>query len=226
MFGPMKGRQLVCLGKSRADKRTWIFQYPTWALALSARLFNNVERHVMEHCLPGFPAMHEAADMHNADTEQAMRVARVHAPAAPQIGEHYHTEHAPHVLGAPAPKAADISGGGVEPLISFEEAAQILGMGERNLRKIIQRSRDRIEGRWTNGPTIRFFQTHPKAAIKFRHQWLDDFIREHTHDPESAFLLPADEPRRRKKEHQQTGLGRQDGDADQSLGFDSSLYDV
>lgn len=112
------------------------------------------------------------------------------------------------------------------PLISFEEAARILGMGERNLRKIIQRSRERIQGRWTSGPTIRFFQTHPKAAIKFRHQWLDDFICEHTHDPDSSSVLPADAPRRRKNERQKTGLGRQNGDTEGFLGFDSSLYDV
>jgi hypothetical protein len=111
-------------------------------------------------------------------------------------------------------------------LISFEEAARILGMGQRKFREIIQRSRERIEGRWTCGPTIRFFQSQPKAAIKFRREWLEDFINEHTHDPNSPSLLPPESPRRKTKEHETVGFGTQGGSTEPILGFDSSLYDL
>jgi hypothetical protein len=123
------------------------------------------------------------------------------------------------------PQADKISTEESEELIGFEEAARILGMGQRNLRKIIQRSRERIEGRWTSGPVIRFFQSHLKAAIKFRRKWLDDFIHEYTHDPNSPSLLPPEPHRRKTKEHETVGFGSQGGISEPLLGFDSSLYD-
>ena len=113
-----------------------------------------------------------------------------------------------------------------EQLIGFEEAAHILGIGERNLRKIIQRSRERIDGRWTSGPTIRFFQCHTKAAIKFRRRWLDNFIDEHTHDPSPASLQQADVRRRNGKNSKVAGFGHQGRDSEPDLGFDSQLYDL
>jgi hypothetical protein len=111
-------------------------------------------------------------------------------------------------------------------LIGFEEAARILGMKERSLRKIIQRSRDRIDGRWTSGPTIRFFQYHPKAAIKFRREWLEEFINQHTYDPRPSALQPPDVTRRKTKEDEAAGFGFQAGPAEPDLGFDPQLYDL
>jgi hypothetical protein len=113
-----------------------------------------------------------------------------------------------------------------EELIGFEEAARILGMGHRNLRKIIQRSRESIEGRCTSGPIIRFFQSHPKAAIKFRRKWLEDFIGEYTHDPNSPSLLPPELPQRKQTQRGTVGFGPQRGITEPVLGFDSSLYEV
>ena len=134
-------------------------------------------------------------------------------------------ERVPHLGGAPVSRAKRALATDSEPLISFEEAARILGLGERSLRKIIQRSRERIEGRWTSGPTIRFFQVHPKAAIKFRPEWLDEFICQHTHDPSSASRrIP--EVFRRKTNEQTTGFGLPEGATEPELGFDSQLYDL
>lgn len=114
----------------------------------------------------------------------------------------------------------------IEELIDFEEAIRILGIGERNLRKIIQRSRERIEGKWTTGPTIRFFQYHSKAAIKFRREWLEEFICQHTYDPRPSALQPAEVTRRKTKEDETAGFGFQGGSAEPDLGFDSQLYDL
>ena len=114
----------------------------------------------------------------------------------------------------------------IEELIGFEEASRILGIGERNLRKIIQRSRERIEGKWTSGPTIRFFQCHSKAAIKFRRKWLDDFIDEHTHDPSPVSRQQAGVGRRNSTNSKAAGFGHQGRDSEPDLGFDSDLYDL
>ena len=114
----------------------------------------------------------------------------------------------------------------IEPLISFEQALRILGMKERRLRGIIQTTRDRIAGKRTTGPTIRFFQYHPKAAIKFRLEWLEEFIREHTYDPRPSLLPPPELRRRQPKEPETAGFGFQAGTAEPELGFDSQLYDL
>lgn len=57
-----------------------------------------------------------------------------------------------------------------EPLLSLEEAATLLGYTTSGLRKIVNRTR---EGR--QGATIRFFQVG-KGPIKFKSEWIDDFI--------------------------------------------------
>lgn len=119
-----------------------------------------------------------------------------------------------------------ITVGGIEPLINFEEAARILRTKERTLREIVRQSRNRIEGRPFRGPTIRFFQLHPKAAIKFRREWLEEFIREHTHDPTRACFPSPEERHPKKKEHGTVGYGTEPGNSEPSLGFDSHLYDV
>ena len=62
-------------------------------------------------------------------------------------------------------------------LLSLKEAAAYLGYTERGLRKIVGRSwlaRLRT-GSW-NVPTIEFSQAGKRGAIRFRREWLDDFI--------------------------------------------------
>jgi hypothetical protein len=57
-----------------------------------------------------------------------------------------------------------------EPLITLEEAAELLGYSASGLRKIVNRSKaGKIGG------TIRFFQVG-KGPIKFKREWLDDFV--------------------------------------------------
>lgn len=137
-----------------------------------------------------------------------------------------HVELASHSGGDTNRQTGEISTEENDGLIGFEEAARILGMGERNLRKIIQRSRERIEGRWTSGPIIRFFQFQPKAAIKFRREWLEDFICEYTHDPNSPSLLPPEPPQRKQTQPAMAGFGPQGRITEPALGFDSNLYGV
>jgi hypothetical protein len=164
--------------------------------------------------------------MHTAGTGQGGRMAPVENLSAPPPVAYSDPERASRAGSEANRQAGRIPAEESEKLIGFEEAADILCMGHRNLRKIIRRSRERIEGRWTSGPIIRFFQSHPKAAIKFRRTWLDEFIHEYTHDPNSASLLPSEAPRRQKNPHETVGFGPQTASTEPILGFDSSLYDL
>ena len=56
------------------------------------------------------------------------------------------------------------------------------------MRKLIERSKRRLQGYPVKGPTIRFFQPSPGDEIKFRLEWLDDYIDACTHDPEKTPL--------------------------------------
>jgi hypothetical protein len=74
----------------------------------------------------------------------------------------------------------------------------------------------------THGPTITFVQPGPKSPIKFKRQWIDDFIREHTCDPSQAIpQTPATPPRKRTGE---PGIAPPDGGP--AFGFDPALYDL
>lgn len=68
-------------------------------------------------------------------------------------------------------------------LIGLREAARMLGYTEKGLRKIVARSRARVAGARTHGPTIKFFQTAKGAAVRFRPEWIEEFINENTVDP-------------------------------------------
>lgn len=57
-----------------------------------------------------------------------------------------------------------------DSLLSLEEAAELLGYSPSGLRKIVNRTR---AGKL--GATIRFFQIG-NGPIKFKREWLDDFI--------------------------------------------------
>lgn len=166
--------------------------------------------------------------MLNASTGHGGRVDRVRVqdPAGPQLVAYSDAECLSHAAGDADSQAGRMPVGECEELIGFEEAARILGMGERNLRKILQRSRERIEGKWTSGPTIRFFQCQAKSAIKFRRKWLEDFIDEHTHDPSPVSVRQTDVRRRNGKNSKAAGFGHQGRDSEPDLGFDSQLYDL
>jgi len=68
-------------------------------------------------------------------------------------------------------------------LLSLREAAEALGYTIKGLRKIVDRSRARANGVRTRGPTIRFFQTSRGAPVKFRPEWIEEFVDQCTIDP-------------------------------------------
>jgi hypothetical protein len=68
-------------------------------------------------------------------------------------------------------------------LLGIREAAEVLGYTEKGLRKIVDRSRAKAQGARTRGPTIRFFQTSKGAPVKFRPEWIEEFIDDYTIDP-------------------------------------------
>jgi len=68
-------------------------------------------------------------------------------------------------------------------LLGIREAAQMLGYTEKGLRKIVERSRAKANGARTRGPTIRYFQTCKGAPVKFKREWIEEFIDEYTVDP-------------------------------------------
>lgn len=71
-------------------------------------------------------------------------------------------------------------------LIGLEEAANLLGYTPIGLRKIVNRSRDKASGKTTAGPIIRFFQTCKSAPIKFKIEWIEEFIRRYSVDPDAT----------------------------------------
>jgi len=75
-----------------------------------------------------------------------------------------------------------------EPLLNMKQGAIRLGYSPSGMRKLIERSKRRLEGYPVKGPTIRFFQPSPGDEIKFRPEWLDEFIDACTHDPEKVSL--------------------------------------
>jgi hypothetical protein len=108
-------------------------------------------------------------------------------------------------------------------MIGLDEAAQLLGYSVSGLRKIVDRSRRRLRGEPVVRPMIQFFQAGPKAPIKFKPQWVDDFIRQHTGDPSRNVPQP--------NRVQRTPVAAPNAelvppDVGESLGFDPTLYDV
>ncbi len=75
-----------------------------------------------------------------------------------------------------------------EPLLSMKQGASRLGYSPSGMRKLIDRSKRRLQGYPVKGPTIRFFQPNPGDEIKFRPEWLENYIDAYTHDPEKAPL--------------------------------------
>jgi hypothetical protein len=57
-----------------------------------------------------------------------------------------------------------------DPLLSLDEAAKLLGYSPSGLRKIVNRTKAGKQD-----AAIQFFQVG-KGPIKFRREWIDDFI--------------------------------------------------
>ena len=74
----------------------------------------------------------------------------------------------------------------IKPMLGLVEVAQILGYTTKGLRKIVDRSRAKRQGVRTRGPTIKFFQTAKGAPIKFKRDWIEEFIAQHTVDPSAS----------------------------------------
>ena len=67
----------------------------------------------------------------------------------------------------------------VEPsddMVSLNQAAKILGMTPSGLRKLVERTKHRA-----SGPSIEFLQTGRWGRIRFKRQWLEAFVAEHSH---------------------------------------------
>ena len=98
-------------------------------------------------------------------------------------------------------------------LLSLQEATDALGYTVKGLRKIVDRARARAHGAArTRGPTIRFFQTVKRAPVKFKFEWLEEFIEQHTVDPEATQLATKTRTKRVKQET--------------AFGFDPDLLDI
>jgi len=76
----------------------------------------------------------------------------------------------------PAPAAAD-------EMLSLPEAAKLLGYTQKGLRNIVDRSKRALAGRRVEAPTIQFAQAGVRGAIRFRREWIDNFIAGHPPAP-------------------------------------------
>ncbi len=73
-------------------------------------------------------------------------------------------------------------------LLSLKEAADYLGYTVKGLRKIVDRSRENAFGKRTRGPIITFCQASNGSPIKFKQEWLDEFVERHTVIPQKPEL--------------------------------------
>lgn len=70
-----------------------------------------------------------------------------------------------------------------ERMLNLKEAAEYLGFTPGRLYEIVARSRRSHAGQVTQGPTVRFFQDKKKGSIRFKREWLDEFVRAHQISP-------------------------------------------
>jgi len=84
-------------------------------------------------------------------------------------------------------------------LIPLSEAAALLGYSTSGLRKLVRKR------------AIQFFQARPHSPIKFRREWLDEFIDANSTKP--GPVDPGPRPRKRKLPPLKSG----------AHGFDASL---
>lgn len=77
-----------------------------------------------------------------------------------------------------------------EGMLSLKEAADYLGYTVNGLRKLVDRARASHRGKYTEGPTIKFFQSTKKGRIRFKREWLDEFVKEHQIGPRQNSPVP------------------------------------
>ena len=80
-------------------------------------------------------------------------------------------------------------------LLTLQQAADALGYSVKGLRKIVDRSRAKASGVRTRGPTIRFFQPAKGSPVKFREEWLEEFVEQHTVNPGDGVAPPRKQAR-------------------------------
>jgi hypothetical protein len=68
-------------------------------------------------------------------------------------------------------------------LLSITEAAPLLGLTASGVRKLVDRSRRAASGERVNGPTIRFYQPTKGACIRFKREWIEEFVDRCTVEP-------------------------------------------
>ena len=106
-----------------------------------------------------------------------------------------------------------------EPLLSVKQGAMRLGYSLSGMRKLIEKSKRRLQGYPVKGPTIRFFQPNLGDEIKFRSEWLEDYINACTHEPEKMPLKTLVAKSKRNKDRRSGSMMR----AMSSSGFNSEL---
>ena len=89
---------------------------------------------------------------------------------------------------------ADITGESkplpADRMLTLKEAADYMGYTVGGLRKLVDRARVSHQGKYTEGPVIQFFQSTKKGPIRFKREWLDEFIRDHHIQPREDNPLP------------------------------------
>jgi hypothetical protein len=91
------------------------------------------------------------------------------------------------------------------PMISLKDAAKYLGCSVQGLHHIVNRSRDASNGAMVKGETIQFCQYTPGGSVRFKKEWLDDFIDRTTNTGQRPEAVV--QPRRRKAVPKNSGFG-------------------
>jgi hypothetical protein len=107
----------------------------------------------------------------------------------------------------------------VKRLLSIQEAADALGYSAKGFRKFVDRSRAKANGARTRGPTIKFFQASKGAPVKFKPEWIEEFVAAHTLDPDATAFREG--PATTKGRN-----GQKNGSISGDFGFDPQLLDV
>jgi hypothetical protein len=90
-----------------------------------------------------------------------------------------------------------------EAMIGVREAARILGCSESGVRRLVDNTRRKAAGADVRQPTIRFFQATKNGDIKFRPEWIGDFVTGNTLDPDD-FVTPAPAASRQRQKQPST----------------------
>ena len=84
-------------------------------------------------------------------------------------------------------------------MLSLNEAATYLGYTRNGLWRIVERSRTSHQGKYTEGPTLKFFQSTAHGPIRFKREWLDEFVAQHRIEPSDNEQVPCRGTRRASK---------------------------